>query len=128
MRRICYIGVLAVCLVTALIMLPRIVQAQQSDQTKDLEYTRDQIKDTPAEVFLDRLAKAEPGYDQWAAMHALGKKAKDSNADDRRTILTMVVKVMNDTKRSEYQRFQCCYVIGEAGDEKWVPELVDVLL
>jgi HEAT repeat protein len=126
MCRACCIALLTICLITGLTSLPRVVQAQ-AGQGETLEYTADQIKSTPAETFLARMATPEPGYQQFAAMHALGKKAKDSDPKARWTILNMVVTAMNDTTRGVNQRFQCCYVISDCGDEQWVPTLVHVL-
>lgn len=124
MRRVCYIAVLTLCFTIALTSLPFLVQAQQSG---DLEYTPEQIQSTSAELFLERMARPEPGYQTFAAMHALAKKAKDSDPMARGVILRMVVTAMNDRSRSEYQRFQCCYVISECGDERGVPYLINVL-
>lgn len=91
------------------------------------EYTIEQIDNTSVDTFIDKLLEPDTGYQKFAAMHALAKKAKRSDADERRSILSTVVKVMNDKSRSELQRFQCCYVISGCGDEAWVPSLVDVL-
>lgn len=126
MRRFCYIAAFALCLTTTLALLPRTVHAQQASQ--DLEYTSEQISDTPVEVFLERMQNPEPNYQKFAAMHALGKKAKDSDAYGRQAILSVVVTAMNDKSRTIYQRWQCCYVISDCGDQRWVPSLADVLL
>jgi hypothetical protein len=127
MCRVFCIALLTICLATGLTSLPCVVQAQVG-QGEILEYTADQIKNTPAETFLVRMATPERGYQKFAAMHALGKKAKDSDPKARWTILNMVVTAMNDKSRSEFQRFQCCYVISDCGDEQWVPTLVHVLM
>jgi hypothetical protein len=117
MRHVCYIAVLSLCLTTALTLLPYKVQAQQ-------DYTPEDIKSIPAEVFLQRMAKTD---DKFAAMHALGLKARESDPDTRKGILNLVISAMNDRSRTEYQRFQCCYVINESKDERGVPYLADVL-
>lgn len=127
MHRFCHIAVLALCLTTALTSLTCMVQAQQTSPGNDLEYTIEQIQSTTAQTFLERMAKPEPGYQQFAALHALGRKAKESDSETRRGILDLVVWAMNDKTRTEYQRFQCCYVISDSGDERGVPYLADVL-
>ena len=127
MHRFCHIAVLALCLTTALTSLTCMVQAQQTSPGNDLEYTIEQIQSTTAQTFLERMAKPEPGYANFAALHALGRKAKDSDLQTRTSILTMVVTAMNDKSRTEQQRFKCGYVISDCGDEQWVPALVDVL-
>ncbi len=91
------------------------------------EYTSGEIKNTSVETFLDRMDQPQPGYDKFAAMHALGKKARDADPNTRRDILITVTKAMDDTSRSINQRFQCCYVISDCGDTQWVPQLVYVL-
>ena len=123
MHRYYCIAVLAFCL-TVFVLVPCMVQAQQSD----LEYTPEQIQSTSAGVFLERMATPEPGYQQFAAMHALGTKAKKSDPESRWSILQMVVVAMNDQSRGVNQRFQCCYVISDCGDEQWVPCLIHILL
>jgi HEAT repeat protein len=123
--------------VAALDALREASQSEQNQQVLDIinrrlnpgtaEYTAEQIASTPAETFIDRLQQPEPGYTRFSALHALGRKARESSAADRRSILTLVVTTMNDRARTEYQRFQCCYVICEARDEQWVPYLAGVL-
>ena len=90
-------------------------------------YTPDQIKSTSAETFLERMANPEPGYHQFAALWALTQKAKESDAEGRRSIRSLVVGAMHDRHRSEGQRFQCCYVLSGSGDEQAVPDLIKVL-
>ncbi len=92
-----------------------------------MEYTTKQIDEISVDEFIEKLQQPDKGYQKFAAMHALTKKAKTSDADGRRAILSTVAKVMNDKARSELQRFQCCYVISGCGDEAWVPSLIDVL-
>ncbi|MCE5198915.1 MAG: HEAT repeat domain-containing protein [Armatimonadota bacterium] len=123
MRYACYTVVLALCLTAVLISLPCTVQAQ----TSELEYTSEEIQNTSAEVFLERMAKPEPGYDKFAAMHALGRKAKVSDPETCRNVLNLVISTMYDQSRSINQRFQCCYAISESGDARGVPYLVEVL-
>ncbi|HEX2922551.1 MAG TPA: HEAT repeat domain-containing protein, partial [Chloroflexota bacterium] len=91
------------------------------------EYTPEEIRGTSAETFLDRLQNGESGYHPFAALHALTQKAKESEASQRRSIITVVVKAMHDTQRPVNQRFQCCYVLSGCGDEQSVPELIKVL-
>lgn len=122
MHRACLIAVISLCLATILISLPCVIQAQT-----DQEYTREQIRNTPAETFLALIDKPEQGYERFAAMRALGQKAKLSDADAKASIMSMVVAAMKDNSRTINQRFQCCYAISECGDEQWVPALVDVL-
>lgn len=118
---------LSLCLIAAVFLVPGAVQAQQNVQADDLEYTPEQIRANSAESFLGWIAKPQPGYQKFAAMHALGRKAKESDPKERWNILSLVAKVMYDQSRSEYQRFQCCYVISDCGDEQWVPTLKWVL-
>lgn len=105
------------------------VQAgQNTGQPVDSRYTSEQIQSTSAETFLERMANPEPGYHRFAAMWALTAKAKGSDAVTRRSILSLVTAAMKDKSRTDYQRFQCCYVISGCGDEQGVPDLIEVLL
>lgn len=128
MYRTYYVAVLAICLTMIFASLTCVVYAEQASPSSDQEYTQEQINNTSAEVFLGRMAKSEPGYHQFAAMWALTRKAKEADTPIRYQILKLVTSVMYDMSRSEYQRWQCCYVISGCGDETWVPALVDVLL
>ena len=123
MRRKCYIMLFMLCLVTVMTLLPSLVQADD-----DLEYTTEEIKQISAETFIEKMAAQEPGYQKFAAMRALTIKAKESDPVIRQKILNMVVAVMNDNTRTEFQRFQCCYVISGCGDEQWVKYLIDILM
>jgi hypothetical protein len=128
MYRAFSIAALVICFTTILASLTRVVQAQETSQSVDQEYTLEQINNTPAEVFLERMAKPEPGYHKFSALWALARKAKEANAETRWSILKLVTTAMYDKSRTEYQRFQCCYVISDSGDEQWAPQLVYVLL
>ena len=125
MRRKCYVAVFVTCLT---VVLASLAYAQQANPGEDQEYSQDQINATSADVFLERMATPEPGYHRFAAMWALGKKAQQADATARWQMLKLVTTAMHDKSRSEYQRFQCCYVISDCGDDKWVPQLVYVLL
>ncbi|MEN6357576.1 MAG: HEAT repeat domain-containing protein [Armatimonadota bacterium] len=125
MRCACHIVVVAFCLITALSSSSCALLAAQDG---DLNYTPDDIQSTPAENFLEWMANPEPGYQRFAAMNALAKKAKLSDQKNRWNILSLVTSAMYDTTRSINQRFQCCYVISLSGDEAWVPNLAYVLL
>ncbi|MDO8587442.1 MAG: peptidoglycan DD-metalloendopeptidase family protein [Armatimonadota bacterium] len=114
MRRTCYLLVLAVYVLAA---LPGAAQSIVS-------YTPDDIRSISAETFLERMAQP----DQFAAMNALARKAKESDAASRRSILTLVIAAMQDKSRPLFQRWQCCYVISGSGDERGVPDLIQVLL
>ena len=127
MRHVRFIALCALCLPMALMSPPCKAQAQQTAQVDMIEYKSQEIIDTSAEIFLARMQTPEPGYHRFAAMHALAKKAKDSDIPTRWAILTKVVNAMNDKTRTENQRFQCCYVISSCGDDRWVQNLVYVL-
>lgn len=124
MHRICC---LAVCLVALSITLLCPAYALPPNPG-ELSYTPEQIANTSAEVFLDRMLTPEDGYWQFAAMNALSTKAKQSDVETRGSILTLVISVMNDKSRNVYQRWQCCYVISGSGDERGVPDLIQILL
>ena len=93
----------------------------------DRMYSPEQIRNTSAEVFLERMAKAEPGYQTFAAMNALTDKIKASDPAARKCILELVIGAMQNTKRSVYQRYQCCYVLSGSGDARGVPYLIQIL-
>lgn len=128
MYRTCYVVVVVICLTAILASLTCVAQAQQTSPSSDQEYTLEQINSTPAEVFLERMAKPEPDYHKFAALWALARKAKEADTTTRWQILTLVTKAMYDSSRTVYQRFQCCYVISDCGDATWAPQLVHVLL
>jgi len=113
----------AVCLLLALAVLPACARGQVGD----LMYTPEQIRDTTAEVFVERLPQPEPGYQQFAALNALIEKAKRSEAAARRQIIAVVVAAMEDKQRPYQQRWQCCKVLGAVADEEAVPALIRVL-
>ena len=127
MYRVCCFAVLTICLTMILASLTCVVQAQQAPGM-DQEYSPEQIKSISAQVFLDRMAEPEPGYHKFAALWALARKAKEADIPTRWQILGLVSKAMYDRSRSVYQRFQCCYVISDCGDDRWAPQLVPVLL
>jgi HEAT repeat protein len=121
------ITALTICLITIFASLTCVVQAQQAPG-QDQEYTSQQIKSISAQVFLERMEKPEPGYHKFAALWALSRKAKEADTATRWPILELVNNAMYDKSRSVYQRFQCCYVISDCGDDRWAPQLVPVLL
>jgi len=96
-------------------------------QPGDRKYTPEQIKNTPAETFLERMQFPEPGYHRFSAMWALTQKLKDANAKGLRALRFMVIRAMQDKSRTENQRFQCCYVISGSDDGQGVPDLIKVL-
>jgi HEAT repeat protein len=110
------------------LVLSACVVRAEGTGSNDKEYTSEQILTTSAQVFLDRMAQPEPGYHKFAALWALARKAKEANAETRWPMLNLVTKAMYDKSRSVYQRFQCCYVISDAGDQQWAPQLAHVLL
>lgn len=124
MRRICCLAVCTVFLITASTLL---LSSAYADTSGDSKYTPEQIRNNPAEMFLARMLDPEPGYHQFAGMWALTEKAKESDADARQSMLSLVITVMKDKSRNIYQRWQCCYVISGCGYEQGVPDLIDVL-
>ena len=99
----------------------------QPIQAGDQKYTSEQIKNTPAETFLERMQNPEPGYHRFSAMWALTQKLKDATGNTHRMLRNMVIAAMKDKSRTENQRFQCCYVISGSGDEWGIPDLIRVL-
>lgn len=102
--------------------------AAGAGERADRKYTAEQIRSTSVETFLERMGSAEPGYQQFAALQALVKKVKESEAGEQREMVSMVIAAMKDKSRPMYQRWQCCYVLSGSGAEQGVPDLVDVLL
>lgn len=98
---------------------------QPDDQ--QLTYTPDQIRITPAETFLTYMEKPQPGYHHFAALWALTRKLKQSDAAAAPAILSLVVDAMNDRQRPVAQRFQCCYVISGSRNPRGIPALINVL-
>ncbi|MGD0111851.1 MAG: hypothetical protein ABSD48_08285, partial [Armatimonadota bacterium] len=94
----------------------------------DATYTPEQIQQTSAEIFLDRLLHREQGYHTFAAMYALTEKAKEDRAKSKRDVLSLVTQAMLDTRRPILQRYQCCYVLSDSGDERAIPDLIRVLV
>ncbi len=128
MRRVCNITAFAICLITTLTALPGTVWAQvPPGQDKNREYTAEQIRSIAPESFLELMEKPDPGYERFAALRALGTKARESDPNARLNILNMVTRVMYDKSRSEFIRFQCCYVISASKDERGLPCLIYVL-
>lgn len=101
--------------------------AEQTSTPVVSGYSAEAIRNTPAEVFINRLSNAEPGYAQFDAMNALIIKAKESDDKGRAAILSIVIGVMLDQRCPIYQRFQCCYVVSGCGDERGVPYLIRIL-
>ncbi|MCJ7751675.1 MAG: peptidoglycan DD-metalloendopeptidase family protein, partial [Armatimonadetes bacterium] len=97
-------------------------------QSVDRRYSADEIRNTPAEVFLERMVRPEPGYWRFAALKALAEKATESDAATKGQILSTAIAVMKDTSRPLDQRWQCCYVISDSLYESGVPDLIEVLL
>ena len=143
MLRIRYLAACAACLAMACVVLPRAARGERppavttTEQPKpappaagagDLKYAPEQIRDTSADVFLERMLHAEAGYHKFAALWALTQKVKESAAREQRWMVSMVIAAMKDTKRPVYQRWQCCYVLSGSGAEQGVPDLIDVLL
>ena len=119
---------LVVCAVFLIAASALLFSPTHADASGDAKYTPDQIQSTSAEVFLERMQQSEPGYHQFAGMWALTEKAKQSDADARKSMLSLIISVMKDKSRNVYQRWQCCYVISGSGDERGVPDLIQVLL
>ncbi len=97
-------------------------------QPGELTYTPEQVKNTPAETFLQRMQYPENGYHRFAALWALIEKAKESTGQAHRAIVNMVIAAMKDLSRTDYQRFQCCYVISGCRDSQGIPDLIEILL
>jgi HEAT repeat protein len=102
--------------------------ASTAGQPNKLLYTPEQIRGMSTQEFLNRMLQPEPGYQEFAAMNALAQKAKESSPAIRKGILSLVIAAMHDSSRPVYQRYQCCYVLSGCGDERAVPDLVQVLL
>jgi len=94
----------------------------------DRMYTPEQITNTPAKVFLQRLASSQPGYHQSAALRALTEKMKQADKREQSAIRHMTILTMKDESRPIVQRWQCCYVLSNSGDVRGIPDLVFVLL
>lgn len=106
----------------------QVIEAINRNMIKgDAKYTPEQINNTSAEVFIERMAKPEPGYHNFSAMWALIEKAKASDTKTRKEIMSLVTATMNDDTRVVNQRWECCYVISGCGDDTWVSDLINVL-
>ena len=118
------------CLLLALAMLPACAQGQSLDagQPGDLPNTPDDSKRTSAETLLERVQRAEHGAAQFAAIDALAKIVKESDAASRSAILSLVIATMNDKSRAVGERWPCCYVISRSKYEPGIPDLIQVLL
>jgi len=93
-----------------------------------LRYSPDQVRNTSAEVFLERMLYPEQEYHQFSALSALIQKARESDPAAREHIMSLVIGTMHDRSRPVYQRYQCCKVISACGYEQGVPDLIQVVL
>ncbi|NIM04737.1 MAG: peptidoglycan DD-metalloendopeptidase family protein, partial [Armatimonadetes bacterium] len=91
-------------------------------------YSAAEIRNTSAEVFLERIAKPEPGHHQFDALSALTHKAKTSSPAERNRIISLVIRTTQDGNSPMHQRWQCSKILGYIGDEKAVPALIQALL
>ncbi len=81
-----------------------------------------------AEKLLWEVLNGPKGPKLFAAIDLLATKARDSDAADRDAILAVAISTMNDKGRPVKDRYPCCDLIRRIGDERGVPDLVQVLL
>ncbi|HUV03978.1 MAG TPA: peptidoglycan DD-metalloendopeptidase family protein [Armatimonadota bacterium] len=105
-----------------------VAQALGIGQPGGSSYTSDDSKRTSAETLLERVQRAEHGAAQFAAIDALAKIVKESDAASRSAILSLVIATMNDKSRAVEERWPCCYVISGSEYEPGIPDLIQVLL
>ena len=101
--------------------------APASESPGQERYTSEEIRSKPAEYFLERMASPESGHHSFASMWALTEKAKEGDAATRDSIISLVIAAMNDRSKPYKERWQCCYVLSGIGDERVVPDLIQVL-
>ncbi len=90
-------------------------------------YTLEEIQETDAETFFQRLARPAPGYHHFSAMRALTEKGKTGGAAAAHEIVDRAMEIMLDGGRPLHQRWQCCYVVSGIGDERGIPALARLL-
>lgn len=117
MRRLCFLMLFMLCLISTSLLA----------QIGDKMYTPEQIKSNSAQYFIEKMSAIEPGYQQFAALNALIEKAKGSDANTRRSIISMIEATISDNNKPHNQRWQCCNALGYIGDEKVVPFLAQVI-
>lgn len=100
----------------------------QAGAQGELTYTPEQIRKISVEMLIERMQQPEPGYHRFAALWGLTQKIAETTGEAHRSMMALVIAAMKDLSRSDYQRFQCCYVISGCKDEEGIPDLIDILL
>ena len=90
-------------------------------------YTEEEISQTPAAVFFERLARPEPGYRTVAARAALIRKAATGDPQTREEILQTAARYAEDPARPVAARSGACYLLSGVEDDRVVPFLAGLL-
>lgn len=88
----------------------------------------DETQRKSAEALLEQIQRAEQGAAKFAAIDAVVKKCKESDAAGRSAILSLALARIKDKSREVWDRWPYCYVISGSGYEQGVPDLIQVLL
>lgn len=120
MRRICYLAVCTIYLLAASTLL--------LGQSGDSANKPNETQQKSAEALFKQIRDAKPGQATFEAIDAVAKKIRETDAVDRRAILSLFITTMKDKSLVEPLRWPCCYVISLSGDEQGIPDLIEVLL
>ncbi len=91
-------------------------------------HTTEEILSTDAEEFFEEIVNPKPGYEPFSGLRTLVKKAEMGDSATKDKIVTRAIEIIQDTSGSPFfQRWQCCYVLSGARDERAIPVLAQVL-
>lgn len=90
-------------------------------------YSREALETTPVSAFIERMAEAEPGYHDYAAMWALIELAKNGPQEKRDEIVTRAGKILTDADDPLHNQCTFCYVLSGSEDERAIAPLAQVL-
>lgn len=80
-----------------------------------------------AKALIEQIMQAAPGKPKFDAIDAVVKKAKESDAAERKAILQLCISTMRDRNAAIIDRWPLCYAISRSGYEPGVPDLIELL-
>jgi murein DD-endopeptidase MepM/ murein hydrolase activator NlpD len=92
-------------------------------------YTDEQLNATSPDILFQCIQRPQPGYNRYAALNGLTRKAKISDAATVDSIVGQAIENLKGRTPDTFDlRMQCCMLLGDVGDERGVAALAQALL
>jgi len=92
-------------------------------------YTDEQLNATSPDILFQCIGRPQPGYDRYAAMNGLVRKAKIGDAATVNSIIAQAIENLKGRRPETFDlRMQCCMLLGDIGDERGIAPLTQSLM